>query len=69
MVDISGWQDFFLDISKLSDSIEREYVSTGLHNSIIPHIYSKGLLCALILALIFKKSSIPLQNVATLWHT
>ena len=25
MADISGWQDFFLDISKLSDSTERQY--------------------------------------------
>ena len=25
MAEISGWQDFFLDISKLSDSAERQY--------------------------------------------
>ena len=69
MAEISGWQDFFLDISKLSDSAERQYGVAQLNYT--EYILERLALC-IDLALIFKKSSIHLhrllnsKNVATL---
>ena len=43
MAEISGWQDFFLDISKLSDIAERQYWIAQLNYT--EYILEKFTLC------------------------